>query len=100
MASDSFQAAGATTSRWKEMKPRILILSFSVIRSDPRVMRQVRLLEKRAMLTVAGYGTAPEVECEFIAVPYKLMTLVKKGIWALTLILTQFERYYWNRAEV
>lgn len=82
------------------MKPRILILSFSVIRSDPRVMRQVRLLEKHAMLTVAGYGTAPEVECEFIAIPHKRTTLVKKGIWALTLLLAQFERYYWGRPEV
>jgi hypothetical protein len=63
-------------------------------------MRQVRLLEKGAMLTVAGYGTAPEVECEFIAIPYKLTTLVKKGVWALILLFAQFERYYWSRAEV
>jgi hypothetical protein len=82
------------------MKPRILILSFSAILSDPRVMRQVRLLEDRATLTVAGYGTAPEAECEFIAVPHKLATLANKGLWALTLLLTRFERYYWNRPEV
>lgn len=82
------------------MKPRILILSFSAIRSDPRVMRQVRLLEDRATLTVAGYGTAPEAACEFIAVPHYPATLANKAIWVLTLLLGRFERYYWHRPEV
>jgi len=82
------------------MKPRILILSFSAIHSDPRVMRQVRLLEERATLTVAGYGTAPAARCEFIAVPRKRATLANRGGWALTLLLARFERYYWNRPEV
>jgi hypothetical protein len=63
-------------------------------------MRQVRLLEDRATLTVAGYGKAPAAACEFIAVPHKRTTVVNKVVWALTLLLARFERYYWNRPEV
>lgn len=82
------------------MKPRILILSFSGIRSDPRVMRQIRLLEDRVSLTVVGYGVAPEAMCKFISVPHKSVTLFKKCASALTLLQAKFERYYWNRPEV
>lgn len=82
------------------MRPRILILSFSAIHSDPRVMRQVRLLEARATLTVAGFGKAPAADCNFIAIPYKRATLARRGLWALTLLFARFERYYWNRPEV
>ena len=82
------------------MNPRILILSFSNIRSDPRVMRQVRLLEQSATLTVAGYGTAPEAKCDFIEVPHTVATFARKAMWALSLLLCFFERYYWSRPEV
>lgn len=82
------------------MKPHILIISFSAIHSDPRVMRQIRLLEDCAVLSVAGYGRAPEAACEFIAVPHQPATLANKGIWASTLLMGKFERYYWHRPEV
>jgi hypothetical protein len=82
------------------MNRRILILSFSNIRSDPRVMRQVRLLQQSATLTVAGYGTAPEAECEFIEVPHEVATLANKVRWAVSLLLGCFEGYYWNRPGV
>lgn len=82
------------------MKPRILILSFSVIYSDPRVMRQVRLLEDFAELTVAGYGAAPDAICEFISLPKFSANLMTKAGWSLKLLLGQFECYYWQRPEV
>lgn len=44
---------------------RVLVLSFSPIASDPRVMRQVRALEGRYRLTVAGYGPRPAGNFDF-----------------------------------
>lgn len=82
------------------MKPRILILSFSAIHSDPRVMRQVRLLEGKAHLTVAGYGTAPNANCEFVEIVRGPATAVQRGIWAAKLLLRAFESYIWKRPEV
>lgn len=82
------------------MKPRILIVSFSAIRSDPRVMRQVRLLEGKAHLTIAGYGVAPDAECDFVEIVRGAATSVQRGLWAAKLLLGAFESYIWNRPEV
>ncbi len=82
------------------MKQRILILSFSAIRSDPRVMRQVRLLEDKAHLTVAGYGAAPDANCNFVEIVRGPAKPAQRGIWAAKLLLRAFESYVWNRPEV
>lgn len=63
-------------------------------------MRQVRLLEDRAMLTIAGYGAKPDANCEFIEVSQKHKTFITKALLALVLLFHQFERYYWNLYEV
>ena len=49
------------------MKPKILIISFSPIRSDPRVMRQIQALENEYDLTVLGFGLDPDRNINFIA---------------------------------
>ncbi len=82
------------------MKPRILILSFSAIRSDPRVMRQVRLLEGKAHLTIAGFGAAPDADCDFVEIVRGTATSVQRGLWAAKLLLGAFESYVWKRPEV
>lgn len=40
--------------------PRLLIISFSPIRSDPRVLKQVALFSGKYHLITCGYGAAPE----------------------------------------
>lgn len=40
--------------------PSLLILSFSPIRSDPRVLKQVELFKGKYRVTTCGYGEAPE----------------------------------------
>ena len=40
--------------------PRLLIISFSPIRSDPRVLKQVGLFSGKYHLITCGYGAAPE----------------------------------------
>lgn len=43
-------------------RPILLILAFSPLRSDARVLRQIRLLCARYAVTTVGYGPAPQGE--------------------------------------
>lgn len=79
---------------------KILIISFSVIHSDPRVMRQIRLLENRFHITVAGFGPKPDAVVEFIDLTRPLTSRMIKIWWGVKLLLGFFESYYWNRFEV
>lgn len=80
---------------------KVLILSFSPIARDPRVMRQVQLLESRVKLSVAGYGPPPAAKTEFICLDYKsVRKVVRRLRWETQLALGLFERYYWSRPEV
>ncbi len=79
---------------------KILIISFSVIHSDPRVMRQVRLLGNRYRITVAGFGRKPDAAVEFFDLTRPLSSLQTKFWWGVKLLLGFFESYYWNRIEV
>lgn len=79
---------------------KVLIISFSVIRSDPRVMRQVRLLESGCDLTVAGFGAKPEADVRFVEVVKPRASLLRKAVWALKLLAGAFESYYWSQYHV
>jgi len=79
---------------------KVLIISFSVIHSDPRVMRQIRLLENRFHITVAGFGRKPDAAVEFIDLTRPLTSRMTKVWWGVKLLLGFFESYYWNRDEV
>lgn len=79
---------------------RILIISFSVIHSDPRVMRQVRLLAPTYDVTVAGFGVKPEADIRFVEIVKPRASLFHKGLWALKLLLGAFESYYWSQYHV
>lgn len=79
---------------------KVLIISFSAIRSDPRVMRQVRLLESSCDLTVAGFGAKPEANIRFVEVTKLRASLVRKAVWALKLLVGAFESYYWSQYHV
>ena len=79
---------------------KILIISFSVIHTDPRVMRQVRLLENRYDVTVAGFGPKPDANVEFVDLIRPLNGLPTKLWWGGKLLLGLSESYYWSRPEV
>jgi hypothetical protein len=87
------------SERIKSMKS-ILILSFSVIKSDPRVMRQVRLLEGKYRVTVSGFGPGPDADIEFIEITKPQVSFLQKAIWAIKLFSRLFENYYWNLPQV
>lgn len=54
-------------------RPRLLILSFSPIVSDARVLKQVRLFSADYEVTTCGYGEAPEDVARHVRVPDELV---------------------------
>lgn len=49
--------------------PSLLILSFSPIRSDPRVLKQVELFKEKYRVSTCAYGPAPDGVDEHFALP-------------------------------
>ncbi|GAB7192251.1 glycosyltransferase family 4 protein [Kineococcus sp. NUM-3379] len=56
-------------------RPRILVLSFSPIATDARVLRQVRQLSSLGDVTTCGFGPHPEPATEHLQVPAGLPSL-------------------------
>ncbi|ROT44013.1 glycosyltransferase [Pusillimonas sp. NJUB218] len=79
---------------------KVLIISFSVIQSDPRVMRQVRQLEFGCDLTVAGFGPKPSGRMRFIELPKPRASVAQKFWWVVKLFAGAFESYYWGQPRV
>lgn len=50
-------------------RPSLLILTFSPIRSDPRVLKQVELLKDKYRVSTCAYGEAPDGVDEHFALP-------------------------------
>ena len=50
-------------------RPRLLVMAFSPLRSDARVLRQVRLFSGRYAVTTLGYGEAPDGVVEHLRLP-------------------------------
>ena len=78
---------------------KILIISFSKISTDPRVMRQIRLLENLCELTVIGFGSKHDIRANFIEVNYK-NTFPDKVKRAFKLILGLHEKTYWSQTHI
>lgn len=78
---------------------KILIISFSNIYSDPRVMRQVRLLEHLYDVTVVGFGQKPDANIHFVGL-LQLESFFQKLQRAMMRLLGLFETQYWMQAHV
>ena len=78
---------------------RVLILSFSPIRVDPRVMRQVDALKADYSLTLAGFGPPPDgvIFHDISAAPVRFLGRAKK---AILLFFRFYEIYYWRMSWV
>jgi glycosyltransferase involved in cell wall biosynthesis len=79
---------------------RVLVLSFSPIAADPRVMRQLQALQGRCALTVAGFGPAPAGEMTFHDIGAAPAPLVAKLAKAALLFCGLHEAYYWRWSYV
>lgn len=79
---------------------RALVLSFSPIRTDPRVMRQLLALQGRYHVTVAGFGPAPAGDWTFHDIAAAPATLAGKAFKAALLFAGFHEAYYWRMSYV
>lgn len=84
------------------MKPRLLILCFSPLRRDPRVLRQIALLRDSYDVSTCGFGLAPDGVTEHFEIPDS-----STGWWpsdvrfaGALLMGRQFERFYRNEPRV
>lgn len=78
----------------------ILIISFSNISRDPRVMRQIWVLTKEYKITVVGFGSKPDADIEFFELHPQKLGLGQKILWAGKLIARQFEWHYWSKPYI
>lgn len=72
-------------------RPSVLVLSFSRIVSDARVLKQVRLLADQYDVTTCGYGPAPDGVVDHVEVPKERQAWAKDRRW---LLLRQYRRVY------
>ncbi|MDR2999461.1 MAG: glycosyltransferase family 1 protein [Microbacterium sp.] len=78
-------------------RPRLLIISFSTIASDARVLKQVRRLSADTEVHTLGYGPAPAGVSSHVRVPDEL------PIWRYdraAVILRRYHSAYWSNAAI
>lgn len=79
---------------------RILIISFSPLKSDPRVYRQIIFLKDRYRIIAAGLSN-PEIDnVDFIHIDKTDIDLIHKFIYLIKLKTKQFEDFYWSLSGV
>ncbi|TDK23545.1 glycosyltransferase family 1 protein [Arthrobacter crusticola] len=82
-------------------RPRILVLSFSPIIRDPRVLRQISLLKPSADIISCGYGEAPDGVVEHIRIPAALKPWRSDHKKVAALLAARFhERLYFDSDRV
>lgn len=79
------------------VRPSLLILSFSPIASDARVLKQVRLFAGELDVTTCGYGPAPDGVVEHLEIPAGAEHWRKDRRW---LLMRQFRRVLESNAAV
>ncbi|MBD8022244.1 glycosyltransferase [Microbacterium sp. Sa1CUA4] len=74
-------------------KQSLLILSFSPLRGDARVLRQINLFRHSYAVTTAGFGEAPDGVVEHIELPADLLPTQLDG---RLITLRQYAAAYWS----
>lgn len=82
----------------KEMRPplRILVIGFSNIPSDPRIMRQLNCMKRLAHLTVAGFFNTQINDIECIELNKPRLGIFFKIFFALLLAVRCYRAAYWS----
>lgn len=78
----------------------MLIISFSDITRDPRVMRQIGMLREKFRVHVLGYGNPAQGIEGFFPVDPKGRSRLQKAAGVLLLGAGAFERFYWSDPRV
>ncbi|WP_298891289.1 glycosyltransferase [uncultured Serinicoccus sp.] len=80
----------------RDPRPRLLIMAWSTLRSDARVLRQISLFSGRYAVTTLGYGEAPDGVVEHLRLPDDVVSWHKDR---RLLVQRRFETAY-RRAPV
>ncbi len=82
---------------------KILLISYSPINRDPRVLRQIELLKHSNDLLVAGYGNFEGSGVMFVSLDNQLRVyrknILEKLKTLIRLLLRNFNDYYWITLE-
>ena len=85
-------------------KPAILVLSFSTIYRDPRVLKQVAALREVGRVITCGYGHKPALADDHIQIPDSLATWrtgpLRLPVTTLLLLTRAHKRFYWESKRV
>lgn len=82
------------------MRKKMLVLSFSDIKNDPRVNRQVRLFSKYFSVVAAGLGDPTVVGVDFVPLQFVGRSFVGKVKSAVLLKLGLYDRVYWTASHM
>lgn len=78
-------------------RPRLLILSFSPIERDARVLKQVTHFAQQYDVVTCGYGDAPAGSSRHLRIPDDAPWSERRREW---LVLRQYSRIYWHSAAI
>ena len=78
----------------------ILVISFSDLKRDPRVHRQIEALRVEHAVLAAGFGDPGLVGVRFIGCKRSPRRLSKKLTEAFDLFLHRYNTYYWKQSHV
>ena len=75
---------------------KLLIISFSDIANDSRVLKQIYWTKDKYQLTVAGFGNINDRDIEFIQITEPQESMLKKMGRYFHMASFQFENFYWS----
>ncbi len=78
-------------------RPRLLIVSFSPIAHDARVLKQVRHFSQHYEVVTCGYAGAPAESTRHLQIPDDAPWAERRREW---LVLRQYSRIYWQSAAI
>lgn len=84
------------------MKRRLLLLCFSPLERDPRVLRQLRLFKDEFEVSTCGFGPAPEGAAHHYEIPLSASGKwpTSKGVGGSLLLARQFADFYKREPRV
>lgn len=82
------------------LRKKILIISFSYLPIDNRVLRQIGFLKDVYDVTIVGYGRVEMEGVRCIALTHKEKPFLRKARDAALLLGGFFESYYWNKPAI
>lgn len=78
----------------------ILVISFTDLKRDPRVRRQIEALRTHHAVIAAGTGDPEMPDVRFLGCQRSVRTLAAKCAEGVELLLRRYETHYWRRSHV